>query len=153
MFSWKGRCAHILKHGSSCPIADWHYSKCCSALPSPLHERRTLSGTGVTQAPKQLPALICQINVCQRRWRGHRATVSWSVKFMIRGMVHDSPKAAEEIYISDSYSPDDHSEKKLPSDSCATKLESGFQKIVMLQNKWECGCTTSLWPHLLLQRK
>lgn len=69
---------------------------------------------------------------------------------MIRGMVLSSPKATEESHINDSYSPDDHSEKNLPLDPYATKLERGFQKIAMLQNKWECGCTTSSWPHLLL---
>lgn len=47
---------------------------------------------------------------------------------MIRGMVHSGLKAVEEISISDSYSPDDRLEQKLPSDSYATKLESGFQK-------------------------
>lgn len=55
---------------------------------------------------------------------------------MIRGKVHSSPKA-EDISISDSYSPDDHFEQKLSHDSFAR----GFQKIRILQNKWE------LWLH------
>lgn len=56
---------------------------------------------------------------------------------MIRGKVHSSPKAVEDISISDSYGPDDHFEQKLLRDS----FESGFQKMRILQNKWE------LWLH------
>lgn len=67
---------------------------------------------------------------------------------MIRGTDHSSPKAVEEITVSDSNSTDDHSEQELSSDSNATKLDSGFQKMRMPQNKWERGCMASSCPAL-----
>ncbi|KAJ7398349.1 hypothetical protein BTVI_125999 [Pitangus sulphuratus] len=41
-------------------------------------------------------------------------------------MVHSSPEAVEEVAVSDTYSPDDHFEQKLSSDS----YESEFQEMV-----------------------